>query len=88
MVLYIASAAIIQGIERISAAGSAYLAYYFFYFKDTRKQDGMPVVPSPPSSKSSVVNLLRSAKYFMNYSQNINVIQSNPVTVPLNNASR
>ncbi|KAI0280610.1 hypothetical protein BGY98DRAFT_311095 [Russula aff. rugulosa BPL654] len=29
---------IIQDIERISAAGSAYLAYYFFDFKDTRKQ--------------------------------------------------
>jgi hypothetical protein len=39
MVLSIASSTIIQDIERISAAGSAYLAYYFFDFKDTRKQD-------------------------------------------------
>ena len=39
MVLSIASSSIIQDIERISAAGSAYLAYYFFDFKDTRKQD-------------------------------------------------
>jgi hypothetical protein len=38
-VLSIASSTIIQDIERISAAGSAYLAYYFFDFKDTRKQD-------------------------------------------------
>ena len=35
----IASSTIIRDIERISAAGSAYLAYYFFDFKDTRKQD-------------------------------------------------
>jgi hypothetical protein len=33
-----ASSTIIQDIERISAAGSTYLAYYFFDFKDTRKQ--------------------------------------------------
>jgi hypothetical protein len=39
MVLSITSSTIIQDIERISAAGSAYLAYYFFDFKDTRKQD-------------------------------------------------
>jgi hypothetical protein len=39
MVLSIASSTIIQDIERISAVGSAYLAYYFFDFKDTRKQD-------------------------------------------------
>jgi hypothetical protein len=39
MVLSIASSAIIQDIERISAAGSAYLGYYFFDFKDTKKQD-------------------------------------------------
>jgi hypothetical protein len=39
MVLSIASSTIIQDIERISAAGSAYLAYYFFDFKDTKKQD-------------------------------------------------
>jgi hypothetical protein len=39
IVLSIASSTIIQDIERISAAGSAYLAYYFFDFKDTRKQD-------------------------------------------------
>ena len=39
MVLSIASSTIIQDIERTSAAGSAYLAYYFFDFKDTRKQD-------------------------------------------------
>jgi hypothetical protein len=39
MVLSIASSTIIQDIERISAAGLAYLAYYFFDFKDTRKQD-------------------------------------------------
>jgi hypothetical protein len=39
MVLSIASSTIIQDIEHISAAGSAYLAYYFFDFKDTRKQD-------------------------------------------------
>ena len=39
MVLSIASSTIIQDIEHISAARSAYLAYYFFDFKDTRKQD-------------------------------------------------
>ncbi len=39
MVLSIASSTIIQDIERITAPGSAYLAYYFFDFKDTRKQD-------------------------------------------------
>jgi hypothetical protein len=39
MALSIASSTIIQDIDRISAAGSAYLAYYFFDFKDTRKQD-------------------------------------------------
>ena len=39
MVLSIASSMIIQDIERISAAGSAYLAYYFFDFRHTRKQD-------------------------------------------------
>jgi hypothetical protein len=39
MVPSIPSFTIIQDIERISAAGSAYLAYYFFDFKDTRKQD-------------------------------------------------
>jgi hypothetical protein len=39
MVLSIASSTIIQDIESISAAESAYLAYYFFDFKDTRKQD-------------------------------------------------
>jgi hypothetical protein len=39
MVLSVASSTIIQDIERISAAGSAYLAYYFFDFKDTKKQD-------------------------------------------------
>ncbi len=39
MVLSIARSTIIQDIERISAAGSSYLAYYFFDFKDTRKQD-------------------------------------------------
>jgi hypothetical protein len=38
-VLSIASSTIIQDIERISATGSTYLAYYFFDFKDTRKQD-------------------------------------------------
>lgn len=35
----VASSTIIQDIERISATESAYLAYYFFDFKDTRKQD-------------------------------------------------
>jgi hypothetical protein len=39
IVLSIASSTIIQDIEHISAAGSASLAYYFFDFKDTRKQD-------------------------------------------------
>jgi hypothetical protein len=39
MVLSINSSTIIQDIEGISAAGSAYLAYYFFDFKDARKQD-------------------------------------------------
>jgi hypothetical protein len=39
MVLSVTSSTIIQDIERISAAGSAYLAYYFFDFKDTKKQD-------------------------------------------------
>ena len=34
-----ASSTIIRDIERISTPGSAYLAYYFFDFKDTRKQD-------------------------------------------------
>jgi hypothetical protein len=35
----IASSAIIQDIELISNAGSAHMAYFFFDFKDTRKQD-------------------------------------------------
>ena len=39
MVLHITSSTIIQDIEHISGTGSAYLAYYFFDFKDTRKQD-------------------------------------------------
>ncbi len=39
MFLSIASSTIVQDIERISATESAYLAYYFFDFKDTRKQD-------------------------------------------------
>ena len=39
MALSIASSTIIQDVERISGAGTAYLAYYFFDFKDTRKQD-------------------------------------------------
>jgi len=39
MVLSIASSTIIQDIERTSTAGSAYQAYYFFDFKDARKQD-------------------------------------------------
>jgi len=39
MVLHITSSTIIQDIEHISDAGSAYLAYYFFDFKDARKQD-------------------------------------------------
>ena len=33
------SSAIIQDIERISETGSAHLAYFFFDFKDTAKQD-------------------------------------------------
>jgi hypothetical protein len=33
------SSAIIQDIERISEAGSALMAYFFFDFKDTEKQD-------------------------------------------------
>jgi hypothetical protein len=39
MIPSIPGSIIIRDIERISAAGSAYLAYYFFDFKDTRKQD-------------------------------------------------
>ena len=39
MVLSIYSSTIIHDIERLSGAGSAYLAYYFFDFKDRRKQD-------------------------------------------------
>ena len=35
----IASSAIIQDIERISSAGLANMAYFFFDFKDIRKQD-------------------------------------------------
>jgi hypothetical protein len=46
MVLSIASSTIIQDIEPISAAGSAYLAYYFFDFKDTRKQDARGILSS------------------------------------------
>ena len=37
--LSIASSTVIQDIECITATGSACLAYYFFDFKDTRKQD-------------------------------------------------
>ena len=39
ILLLIASSTIIRDVERISAARSAYLAYYFFDFKDTEKQD-------------------------------------------------
>jgi len=38
-VLSITSSTIVRDIEHLSGAGSAYLAYYFFDFKDTRKQD-------------------------------------------------
>ena len=39
IVLSIARSTIIQDIKHISSTGSAYLAYYFFDFKDARKQD-------------------------------------------------
>jgi NACHT domain len=35
----LASAAVIQDIERISNNGTAFMGYFFFDFKDTRKQD-------------------------------------------------
>ncbi len=52
------------------------------------QENKMPVVFSPPSSYSSVANLFRSARYFMNYSRNIKVVPSSPVKAPLNNTSR
>ena len=39
MLSIITSSAIIQNIEPISNNGSAHIAYFFFDFKDTRKQD-------------------------------------------------
>jgi hypothetical protein len=52
------------------------------------QENKMPLAFSPPSSYSSVVNLFRSARYFMNYSQNIKVVPCSPVKAPLNNASK
>ena len=39
MLLFITSSAIIQNIESISNTGLTHMAYFFFDFKDTRKQD-------------------------------------------------
>jgi hypothetical protein len=41
-----ASSAIIQDIERISEAGSAHMAYFFFDFKDAGKQDARAFLTS------------------------------------------
>jgi hypothetical protein len=42
----VTSSAIIQDIERISEAGSAHMAYFFFDFKDTGKQDSRAFLTS------------------------------------------
>ena len=46
MLSTITSSAIIQDIERISEAGSAHMAYFFFDFKDTGKQDSRALLLS------------------------------------------
>jgi ankyrin repeat protein len=43
---YAASSVIIQDIEHISDTGSAYMAYFFFDFKDYRKQDARALLSS------------------------------------------
>jgi hypothetical protein len=46
MSLTITSSAIIQDIERISKTGTAHIAYFFFDFKDTGKQDARAFLSS------------------------------------------
>jgi hypothetical protein len=46
MSLTITSSAIIQNIERISKTGTAHIAYFFFDFKDTGKQDARAFLSS------------------------------------------
>jgi hypothetical protein len=41
-----ASSSVIENIERLSGTGSAHMAYFFFDFKDTRKQDAQALLSS------------------------------------------
>ncbi|KAH9958154.1 hypothetical protein BC827DRAFT_1156957 [Russula dissimulans] len=44
--VHLSSSAIIQGIRTISSAGSGHLAFFFFDFKDTGKQDARALLSS------------------------------------------
>jgi NACHT domain-containing protein len=46
LIVSTASSTIIQDIKRISEIGSAHMAYFFFDFKDTRKQDARAFLSS------------------------------------------
>ena len=62
MLSFTASSAIIQDIESISKSDSAYMAYFFFDFKDTRKQDARAFISSAivqlSSQSISLCNIL------------------------------